>query len=56
MVKPGLVAHAFNFSTQEAEDICEFKVSLVYLGSQGHIKKPCLKTNKPNQKKKKKMS
>jgi hypothetical protein len=56
MVKPGLVAHAFNSRIQKAEDLCEFKVSLGYIGSQGYIEKPSLKTNKQTNKQNKKQT
>jgi hypothetical protein len=28
-----MVVHAFNLSTQEAKDVCEFKASLIYITS-----------------------
>lgn len=51
---PDGVAYIFNSSLQKAEaDLCEIKVSLVYIWSfrlvKGYIVKPCLKTPKQKQ-------
>jgi hypothetical protein len=53
--KPGVVAHAFNPSTWEAEaGRFEFKASLVYKVSSGTARateKPCLKNKQTNKQK-----
>jgi hypothetical protein len=52
ILKPDMVVHAFNPSTQEDKDLCKFKASLVYIVqvSQVYKPRPCLKTNKTKQK------